>query len=331
MNNQTFNFIPTNIVTGFLGAGKTSVILHLLKQKPADERWAVLVNEFGEIGVDGSLIEAQIDTSQNVFIQEVSGGCMCCSSGLTMQVALNKLLKEAKPHRLLIEPTGLGHPLEVLEVLSNKYYKNALSLEKTITLVDARNLANKRYTDHLVFNQQLLIADIVVGSKKDLYDSADKQLLLDYINATPTNPENVVFIEHGQLPLALLKGNTRYTVSPKKNNHNSTIKESKNSQNIPESGFIKAVNKGEGFYSIGWRFSATKIFDRTTLYSFICKLNVIRVKAVFITSEGIFSYNVADDKVIEVLINECKESRIEIICNKINDDWEQELFNSLRE
>ena len=64
----------------------------MLKHKPANERWAVLVNEFGEIGVDGSLIEGQINHDKNVFVQEVTGGCMCCSSGLTMQVALNQLL-----------------------------------------------------------------------------------------------------------------------------------------------------------------------------------------------------------------------------------------------
>ena len=328
-NNQKLNSIPTNIITGFLGAGKTSVILHLLKQKPKDERWAVLVNEFGEIGVDGSLIEAQIDNRESIFIQEVSGGCMCCSSGLTMQVALNNLLKEAKPHRLLIEPTGLGHPLEVLEVLSNKYYKDVLSLEKTITLVDARNIANKRYTEHLIFNQQLLIADIVVGSKLDLYGAEDKKLLVDYIEAKSTNYENIVFVEHGQLPFSLLKGKTRYSTPPKHHKHSHNTDLPKKLQSIPESGFIKAVNKGEGFHSIGWRFSAVKIFDREKLYTFISKLNVTRVKAVFITSEGIFSYNVAADNVSEVELNECKESCIEIICDNINTSWEKELFNSL--
>ncbi|MGK0500028.1 MAG: G3E family GTPase, partial [Oceanicoccus sp.] len=56
--------IPTNIITGFLGVGKTSTILHLLKSKPSDERWAVLVNEFGEIGVDGSLFQGQHSEEQ---------------------------------------------------------------------------------------------------------------------------------------------------------------------------------------------------------------------------------------------------------------------------
>ena len=130
--------IPTNIITGFLGVGKTSAILHLLKSKPADERWAVLVNEFGEIGVDGSLFEGQHSEEQGVFIREVPGGCMCCAAGLPMQVALNQLIARAKPDRLLIEPTGLGHPKEVLQVLSADYYQSVLEIQKILTLVDAR-------------------------------------------------------------------------------------------------------------------------------------------------------------------------------------------------
>ncbi len=99
--------VPTNIITGFLGVGKTSAILNLMANKPENERWAVLVNEFGEIGVDGSLVQGQQSEEQQVFIREVPGGCMCCAAGLPMQIALNQLLNEAKPDRLLIEPTGL--------------------------------------------------------------------------------------------------------------------------------------------------------------------------------------------------------------------------------
>lgn len=65
--------VPTNIITGFLGVGKTSAILHLLKCKPNDERWAVLINEFGEIGVDGSVVASQHSTDEGIFIREVPG------------------------------------------------------------------------------------------------------------------------------------------------------------------------------------------------------------------------------------------------------------------
>ena len=147
--------VPTNIITGFLGVGKTSAILNLMKHKPTNERWAVLVNEFGEIGVDGSLFQGNQSKQQQIFIREVPGGCMCCAAGLPMQIALNQLLSEAKPDRLLIEPTGLGHPKEVLQVLSSEHYRQVLSLQKNITLVDARKLSDTRYSDHDTFNQQI--------------------------------------------------------------------------------------------------------------------------------------------------------------------------------
>ena len=153
--------IPTNIITGFLGVGKTSTILHLLKSKPNNERWAVLVNEFGEIGIDGALVQGQQTEEQGVFIREVPGGCMCCAAGLPMQIALNQLLAKAKPDRLLIEPTGLGHPKEVLQVLSAEYYQEVLSLQKTLILVDARKLTDSRYTEHETFNQQIAIGGSV--------------------------------------------------------------------------------------------------------------------------------------------------------------------------
>ncbi|WP_426357242.1 CobW family GTP-binding protein [Pseudocolwellia sp. HL-MZ19] len=365
MNNKKLSSIPTNIITGFLGAGKTSAILHLLKQKPENERWAILVNEFGEIGVDGSLLEAQTLNNKNVFIQEVSGGCMCCSSGITMPIALNKLLKVSKPDRLLIEPTGLGHPIEVLKVLSNQYYQDVLSLEKTITLVDARNLADKRYTEHVIFNQQLLIADTIVGSKTDLYRAEDKQALIDYGNTEAREFEDIVFIENGELPICLLAGKTQYTrqlnsqINQAKthlHNHTNTHRsdhlakdivttplndQSLNEKSLPESGVIKAINKGEGFQSIGWRFSANKIFDRAKLNNFIASLNVTRLKAVFITNEGNFAYNLTEIDLIafkndtESKINigskltECDESRIEIICSKIDDIWQEKLLSCL--
>ncbi len=179
--NQPILGVPTNIITGFLGVGKTSAILNLMANKPENERWAVLVNEFGEIGVDGSLVQGQQSEEQQVFIREVPGGCMCCAAGLPMQIALNQLLNEAKPDRLLIEPTGLGHPKEVLQVLSTDHYRQVLSLQKNITLVDARKLADVRYTQHDTFNQQIAIADTVVGNKLDLYQEGDIQKLEAYV------------------------------------------------------------------------------------------------------------------------------------------------------
>ena len=161
--------IQTNIITGFLGVGKTMAIQKLLSQKPVAERWAVLVNEFGEVGIDLNLFSSANGHKSGVTIRQVPGGCMCCVNGLPMQMALNLLLQESKPHRLLIEPTGLGHPKEVLAILSGEYYREVLSLQATLSLVDARKISDTRYTSNDTFNQQIEIAEVVIANKADLY------------------------------------------------------------------------------------------------------------------------------------------------------------------
>lgn len=328
--NEKIIAVPTNVITGFLGVGKTSTISHLLEQKPQHERWAILVNEFGEIGIDGSLFKISAKKQNNLFIKEVPGGCMCCSSSLSMQIALNKLLKEAKPHRLLIEPTGLGHPHEVLKLLSNQYYRDTLSLEKTITLVDARHLSDKRYTENETFNQQLAIADTIIVNKTDLYDAQDKTILSNYLTSNNFKHDLLHFTTHGKIDLAWLTGKTEYV---SKNNkllhHHKMIEEDIADSPIPESGFIKAINQGEGYQSIGWRFNTEQVFDRIQLITFLQSTKAIRLKAVFITTDGFFSYNNTSDGFHEKVIKECNESRIEIICDNINSQWEALLQQTI--
>lgn len=330
ITNIRIRSVPTNIITGFLGVGKTSAILHLMRNKPANERWAVLVNEFGEIGVDGSLFQGQHGEDQGVFIREVPGGCMCCAAGVPMQIALNQLLQKARPDRLLIEPTGLGHPKEVLEALSSEHYRLALSLQKTITLVDARKLSDVRYTGHDTFNQQIAIADIVIGNKLDLYDDEDKARLIAYVKQKEQPHANVRFTQHGEIALSALQGATAGL--PHKSRHHHHASESKllaADMPIPACGFIKAVNEGERFHSVGWRFSPEKVFNRQQLLSFLEGLQVERMKAVFITDEGVYGYNSTSDALTETQLSACQESRIEMISDEPDDALAAQLLACL--
>lgn len=322
--------VPTNIITGFLGVGKTTVILYLLKKKPANERWAVLVNEFGEIGVDGSLFQGQHSQQQGVFIREVPGGCMCCAAGLPMQIALNQLLSHAKPDRLLIEPTGLGHPKEVLQVLSSEHYQEILSLQKTLTLVDARKLSDERYTTHDTFNQQIAMADTVIANKLDLYQDEDKARLTTYIRQHAQPYVEIIFSQQGEIALSQLEGATANKVLASHHHHHE-FKEKLLASNvpIPECGFIKAINEGEGFKSIGWRFSPAIVFIYSKLFALLTGLRVERMKAVFITDAGVFSYNLTSDTLAEVALDECMESRIEIISEHLNDTLEAQLMKCI--
>ena len=322
--------VPTNIITGFLGVGKTSAILHLLKSKPNNERWAVLVNEFGEIGIDGALVQGQQTEEQGVFIREVPGGCMCCAAGLPMQIALNQLLAKAKPDRLLIEPTGLGHPKEVLQVLSAEYYQDVLSIHKTLTLVDARKLTDPRYTEHETFNQQIAIGDIVVGNKQDLYQHEDKEKLVNYVEGIGQDHAEVIFTQQGEIPFALLEGRTQSYQKPvHSHHHHHDSKPLASELPMPEQGFLFAQNEGEGFQSVGWRFSPDKLFNYQKLFALLTGLCAERMKAVFITDEGVVGYNLTSDALTEIQLDDCLESRIEVISDQVGKSLEAQLLDCL--
>ena len=320
--------IPTNIISGFLGVGKTSTILELLKHKPSTERWAILVNEFGEIGVDGSLFAGQHTEQQGIYIKEVPGGCMCCAAGLPMQIALNQLLARSKPDRLLIEPTGLGHPFEVLEVLSSETYQQIISLQKTLTLVDARKLSDERYTKHDTFNQQIAMADIIIGNKQDLYRDKQKTMLFDYIQQHAQANVRVVFTEYGKIDPNLLLGNSTFK-SKKHHHHAHQPRPLLSEEPISEKGYIKAINKGEGYQSMGWRFSPDKVFDRNKLFLLLSGINVERMKAIFITEQGVMAYNLTESTLTEAELDECFESRIELIYQELNGMFESELIQCI--
>ncbi|CAA0112400.1 CobW family GTP-binding protein [Zhongshania aliphaticivorans] len=321
---STLSAIPTNVITGFLGVGKSTAILHLLKQKPDHERWAVLVNEFGEVGIDGSLISGKESEVSGVFIREVPGGCMCCAAGLPMQIALNRLLTHAKPHRLLIEPTGLGHPQEVLAVLSAEHYKVVLDLQATITLVDARKITIPRYTEHAIYNQQMAIADVIVANKADQYEVEDFPALLDFLetrfgnNQVGLSSKSVFQVSQGELDIEWLAAPAHEHQQEYHHHHNSDSGEQPVVEDfppitLPDEGFLCIDNQGEGFFSRGWVFSPEWVFDAAKLYGLLVGVDAERIKGVFVTAQGITAYNKADGVLTEFELDDCLDSRIECI------------------
>lgn len=306
--------ISTNIITGFLGAGKSTAILNLLKSKPESERWAILVNEFGEVGIDGGLLSSGGDG--NVFVREVPGGCMCCTAGLPMQMALNMLLARARPDRLIIEPTGLGHPFEVVNVLSTEYYRDVLDVRTTLTLVDARKISDERYTNHATFNEQLEIADVIVASKSDLYDDEDLTKLKRYLESKGwLARRKLVEITRGDLSIDWLQQEATTWQFEKAVSRSGPIESGNEPGEVlfPPEGFIRLTNMGEGFTSHGWIFDPSFVFDRQTVSQFLKQISAERIKALLRTSEGNFGFNFAGDTIEESRLRTLDDSRIEII------------------
>tara|TARA_B110000444_G_C18815742_1_gene585040 strand:- start:118 stop:1188 length:1071 start_codon:yes stop_codon:yes gene_type:complete len=338
MKKEPTKLIPTNVITGFLGVGKTTVIQHLLEQKPENERWAILVNEFGEIGIDNNLF-ADVSTEKGgITVSQVPGGCMCCANGLPMQMALSLLLVKSKPHRLLIEPTGLGHPKEVLAILSSEYNREVLKLQATLTLVDSRKMQDERYTSNATFTQQLEIAEVIIANKADLYGPRDFPALLDYIDESFGLDSKLVYqVQHGAVALEWL------TQPTNTNNYAEYQKHSIPEQptalppplEAPEQGFVRADNSGEGFFSRGWIFSAKCQFNCENLHSLIVGVQAERLKGVFSTEEGLVSFNKVDSVVTKIALNSSAEdicdSRLELISNRLDsfDGIEEALLGCL--
>jgi G3E family GTPase len=303
----TLHAIPCNVITGFLGVGKTTCILNLLSQKPDEERWAILVNEFGEIGLDGQLLEHNSAQTPGVFIREVPGGCMCCASGVPMQIALNMLLMKAKPDRLLIEPTGLGHPKEVLKTLSGEHYKEVLTLENTITLVNPQHFSSEKHLQNATFQQQLGVADVIVINKTDLADAQDIENVRHYLSSSQTlNTVPYHLTKHGVLPLDLLKRKPGQSAGQKMDSAPSSKplfslrpqgRKQINTQMpdtlpaLPACGYLLERHEDAGFTSVGWRIKDSLRLDLSKTLHWFASLKAIRIKALFHSDQGWVTVN----------------------------------------
>ena len=308
--------VRINVITGFLGAGKTTLIKHLLAQKPEAERWAVLVNEFGEVGIDGALLASP---AAGVAIKEVPGGCLCCANGLPFQIALNQLLGAKNLDRLLIEPTGLGHPLEILSLLAQPCYQAVSQLDTTIALVDARKISDARYTEHALFNQQLQVAEHILAAKADTY-LADEFSQLDHYLTTlrPNSPFLLSAIEQGVGQLAWLQGQAyawRLCVSThrRKTESSSSAQLLSLAPQYNNQGFVFKHKYSDGYHAYGWAFAPELMFSLEALEHCLLGLRCERLKAVVITHAGVLGFNLADGVMTVTELDDCLDSRLELI------------------
>jgi G3E family GTPase len=119
--------VPTTIVTGALGSGKTTALCSLIQGKPVGQVWAVVVNEFGAVGLDAATMQASVAAAgtDEVAIKQIAGGCMCCVSSGLLSTTIAQIIRTVKPDRLLVEPSGLGHPAGACQpALSDSYWQH---------------------------------------------------------------------------------------------------------------------------------------------------------------------------------------------------------------
>ena len=164
--------IPAHVVTGPLGSGKTSAIAKLLATKPAAQNWVVLLNEFSDAGIDTLTIASAARGAFDVRL--VPGGCLCCAGEQDFRRNLQELVTVTRPDRIIIEPSGLGHPGGIVEELLGHESRGLLRLAGIVALVDPTNLRDGGPLPGTDAHAQVEIADALALSKPDLADDADR-------------------------------------------------------------------------------------------------------------------------------------------------------------
>ncbi|KIH80754.1 CobW family GTP-binding protein [Pseudomonas batumici] len=303
--------IPTHVIAGPLGAGKTSLIRHLLAQKPQGERWAVLINEFGQIGLDAALLTRD---DQGIALGEVAGGCVCCVNGAPFQVGLTRLLRKARPDRLFIEPSGLGHPAQILKQLAEAPWSGVLALQPCVLVLDARALAaGKPLPDSQ--QEALGLAGLRVLNKSEGLDPVERQRVLARLPAGPVH-----WTEQGVLGLAELlvldsghpeQAHTYADITPP--------------VGAPVNAPLPAIwtdptqpicldQTQDGNWSIGWRWHPSQRFDVEKLQHWLSDLDWLRAKLVIHSPDGWVSANAVDNSTVQWQPSEWRrDSRVELI------------------
>ena len=303
--------IPTHVIAGPLGAGKTSLIRHLLAQRPPNERWAVLINEFGQIGLDAALLTRDIE---GIALGEVAGGCLCCVNGAPFQIGLGRLLRKARPDRLFIEPSGLGHPAQLLRQLGEAPWQGVLAVQPCVLVLDAQALAVGK---PLPATQQetLNSAGLLLLNKSEDLDTADRQRIAAQLPA-----RRLYWTQQAELPLSELPGLETQAVEGVDN-----FSVPKGLAQMPAVWKDPALpiclsQEQEGGWSIGWRWHPSQAFEAALVGRWLESLAWRRAKLVIHSVEGWVSANALDNFVLEWRPSEWRrDSRIELIFSEPQD------------
>ena len=226
MNNMTK--IPVSIITGFLGSGKTTLISQLM-QNPQGKRLAVIVNEFGDVGVDGEILKScAIPNCPEENIMELANGCICCTVADDFIPTIEALMAlDPQPDHILIETSGLALPKPLLKAFDWPDIRSRITVDGVIALADAEAVAAGQFAPDLaaveaqraaddqldhetplseVFEDQVACADIILLTKSDLADADKKAQAKEMIAEAAPRPLPVIEVIDGDIDPRLILG-----------------------------------------------------------------------------------------------------------------------------
>ncbi len=219
--------IPATIVTGFLGAGKTTLIRHVLENANG-RRLALVINEFGDVGVDGDILRAcGVENCPDENIIELANGCLCCTVADDFVPAIEALLAhEKRPDHIIIETSGLALPKPLVKAFDWPAIRSKLTVDGVIAVIDGKAVAEGRFADNLdaialeraetgaidhdnpleeVFEDQLACADLVILNKTDLLRADETHAVAAQLAQHTRAAAKIVYARDGRVdPIVLL-------------------------------------------------------------------------------------------------------------------------------
>jgi len=236
--------IPATVVTGFLGAGKTTLIRHMLENANG-KRIALIINEFGDIGVDGEVLKGCGDETCNEDdIVELANGCICCTVADDFIPVMEKLInRENAPDHIVIETSGLALPQPLVKAFSWPQISSAVTVDGVVTVVDGPALADGRFAHdhhavdeqrkadpeldhesplHELFEDQLNCADMVLINKADLLSDHDLEHVISDLKKEIRQGATLVPTRHGKMDIEALLGidaNAENDLETRKSHH----------------------------------------------------------------------------------------------------------------
>ncbi len=220
--------IPATVVTGFLGAGKTTLIRHMLMNAEG-RRIALIINEFGDLGVDGEILRGcGIETCREEDIVELSNGCICCTVADDFIPTIEMLLNRPdRPDHIVIETSGLALPQPLVRAFNWPGISTRITVDGVVTVVDGKAVSEGRFAhdvaavdaqraadenlDHEtplseLFDDQVACADMIVVNKTDLMSDAEIDALTAQLSSESRDGVQVVRTSMGALPVGVLLG-----------------------------------------------------------------------------------------------------------------------------
>ena len=316
--------VPVHVLSGFLGAGKTTAVKDLLDRRADRERVAVVVNEFGTLGVDGALLS----DCASCILREVPGGCVCCTARADLEASLEEVSDLVAPTRFVLEPTGLARPSELVDLLRGPRWATRFDVRPVITMLDPQQDLPKAYAESALFRDQVDTGDVLVINRCDLASEEEILRVEEFARALVPAKLLVVRASHGVLPDAV------WDLEQQPAPSGTTL------LGAPASHHLHG-NPLEGHVAKGIAHPPERVYDADLLLAALealragalTKGRVARAKGLFHTTAGWRVHEIAGGRLTTAETSWRRDSRVDVILKDPGErdflEWEEALGDAL--